>query len=118
MNQTTIWPLWHCECIRSFYTCLNNLNTTLSNEFAVIHSINTTKCISNDYPIVKCNKFEKYTDSISQLFEIDNFNEGEEYFKRCVVYELDRNRKKELQIFDMPFNSKSGIGTFLKTKQK
>lgn len=108
LNQTTEWPYWHCDCVWSFKTCLNNLNTTVSNEFAFIHSINTTKCLSNDYPIVKCKKFEEYT--MSQLFEFDNSDDREKYLKRCIEYELDRNKKKELQIFDMPFKSKSITG--------
>lgn len=104
VNQTIVWPLWHCECVRSFQTCLNNLNTSLSNEFAFIHSINTKKCFSKDYPIVKCDRFEKYPDSISEIFKFVNLDEREQYFKRCIIYELDRNRRKELQIFDMPLN--------------
>lgn len=111
LNHTTEWPYWHCECVSSFYTCLNNLNTTVSIEFALIHSINTTKCLSNDYPIVQCKKFEIYSDSISQLFKFDNSDEHEKYFKRCISYQLDRNLKKELQIFDIPFNVKKNTAT-------
>lgn len=60
------------------------------------------QCFSNDHPIVKCNKFEIYP--VSELFKFDNLDEREKYLKRCIAYELDPNRKKELQIFDMPLN--------------
>lgn len=96
MNQTNtnVFPFWQCDCVRSFQKCLNNVNTTLSNEFAFIHSINTTKCISNDYPIVKCKIFEKYSDSVSHFIKLSNLNERQHYFTRCSAYELDQNRKK------------------------
>lgn len=119
LNLTNVWPLWHCECVDSFYTCLNNLNTTISNEFVFIHSINTTKCFLNDHPIIKCNKFETYSDL--QLFKLSNFDEREKYFKRCIKYELDQNRTEEMQIFDVTVNVNYATtrtsGKLSKTKQ-
>lgn len=109
LNQknTSEWIFWHCDCVRSFQTCLNNLNTKLSNEFAFIYSINTTKCFSNDHPIVKCNIFEENPESVKTFFELANLEEREKYFKRCKSYELDESVRKELQLFDIPFNNES-----------
>lgn len=104
LNQTTVWAIRHCDCVRSFQICLKNLNTTLSNELNFIHSINTTKCFSKDHPIDKCITFEKYPDAMVQLFKFINSDDREKYLKRCTKYELDRNREKKLQIFDIPFN--------------
>lgn len=104
LNHTNLWPMWHCECVRSFHTCLNNLNTTLSNEFAFIHSVNTTKCFSNDHPIVKCKRLQQYSDS-SKLFKSSNLDELEKHFKRCIKYELNLNQREELQIFDVPYRN-------------
>ncbi|XP_055315866.1 uncharacterized protein LOC129579678 [Sitodiplosis mosellana] len=106
LNQTTAWNsgIRHCECVNSFKICLKSLNTSLSNKFDFIHSINTTKCSSNDHPIIKCTAFEKYSDKLLQLSKTINSNNREKYFKRCIKYESDQNREKQFQIFDMPFN--------------
>lgn len=57
-----------------------------------------------DHPIVKCLTFEEYTEAITQLFKYINSVDRIQFFTRCKRYELDQNRKEELQIFDMPFN--------------
>lgn len=105
LNQTTEWSFRHCECMHSFQICLKNLNTSLSNEVAFIHSINATKCYSKDHPIIKCIKFETYSESNAQLFTFMNLTEREKYFRRCLKYELDESQPEHFQIFDMPFNN-------------
>lgn len=111
LNQVTPWGIRHCACVSSFQTCLKKLNTSLSNEVNFVHSINTTTCFAKDYPIVKCIKFEKYSDTMEQLFEIIDSDNKEKYNKRCVKYELDQNREKELQIFDVPLNENATFPT-------
>lgn len=102
LNQTIAWNIRHCDCLHSYRICLKHLNTTISNKINFVYSLNTTKCYSNDHPIIKCIEFEKYPDTMS--FKMINHDEHEKYFKRCLKYAVDQNRKKELQIFDMPLN--------------
>lgn len=44
LNVTTELYVRHCDCIHSFQLCLQRANTSLSNEFAFMHSINSTRC--------------------------------------------------------------------------
>lgn len=46
LNQTndSLWDFRHCDCLYFFQICLDHVNTSLSNEVAFLHSINTTKC--------------------------------------------------------------------------
>lgn len=104
-NQTNDeWYIRHCECVNSFKMCLNTLETSLSKEFAFSFSINATKCFSLDYPIVRCIKFQTYSESKSQFFQFPSSLEREKYFNRCQKYELDYRKPKQLQMFDLPFN--------------
>lgn len=111
LNLTTMSPLWNCECINSFYTCLDNVNTTTSNKFALIHSINTTECYQYDYPIIQCERFQEYSNIQTflslALLKFYNSDQLEKYFKRCMIYKLDRNRGKILQNFDVPFSTQT-----------
>lgn len=100
-------PFPNCECVRSFQTCLKKLNTKISNEFSLIYSINTTKCFSNERSIVKCNKHEQSPDT--NLLKFSTFAEREKYFKRCILYELDKNQSIKLQLFDVPFSEITGM---------
>lgn len=106
LNQTFNWNVQHCDCINAFQMCLNeNINTSLSNEIALLHSINVTKCFSKDYPIIICQRFQSIPNYVKlQFFDYMNFFEREIYFKRCAEYALDKSRPKELQIFDVLFN--------------
>ncbi|XP_031616408.1 uncharacterized protein LOC116336600 [Contarinia nasturtii] len=103
-SKTEYDDIQHCECLHSFQICLKNLNTSLSNEVAFIHSLNATNCYSNDHKIIKCIKFETYSSSKHHLFSFMNVAEREKYLKRCTKYELDENKPKYLQIFDVPLN--------------
>lgn len=106
LNQINdAWYIRHCECVNSFKMCSETLNTSLFEEFVFIFSINATKCFSLDYPIVKCIKFESYSESKNQLFRLSGSIEREKYFNRCLKYELDYSRAKQLQMFDLPFNN-------------
>lgn len=108
------------ECVHLFEICLKNLNTPLSNDVAFVHSINATKCYSIDHPIVKCIKFETYSDKKGPLLRFMNLMEREKYFNRCINYEFDESRPKEFQIFDVPFNDhamSTARGMFYQQKQ-
>lgn len=118
VNQTIELNIRHCDCERSFQLCLNNLNTSLSNEIGLIHSINVTKCFSNNFPIIKCIKIERYSGTTAQLLRQFSMTEREQYFKRCVKYELDQNQPKNFQVIDMPFNEYATIGTLLSGQQQ
>lgn len=100
-NQTNDWHIMNCDCEQSFEICLKNVNTALSNDVAYVQSINTTQCYSNDHPIIKCIKFETYSESSVPLVQFLDQPQREKYLKRCVKYQLDENRSKELQFFDM-----------------
>lgn len=104
-NQTIEWEFWNCACVRLFQICLQNVNTTLSNELAFVHAINSTKCVSKDHPIVKCVKFEEYAEITRKLPISVSLIEHEKYFKRCVKYELNQSIGRVLQTFDVPFNA-------------
>lgn len=116
LNHSTDNHISYCECVQSFQKCLRNLNQTLSNEVAFIHSLNATKCFTTIHPIIKCIKFEQHSESTDQIIKFTTMNERENYFKRCTKYELDLSRKEELQIIDLPFIDKTGR-LFHKTKQ-
>lgn len=92
----------HCECLYSFQNCLKDLNSTLSNEIGLLHSMDVTKCYSKDHPINKCAAIENYIQIIngSTFFEAMNRTE---HFNRCLKYDLNRNQPKTLQLFDAPF---------------
>lgn len=93
----------HCECVHSFRSCLKNLNTSLSNELASIHSINITQCLALDYPMIKCAKFEEYSISTDERLGSMSSTELNRFFDRCIKYELDENQPQKLQLFDIPF---------------
>lgn len=94
---TTVRNIRHCDCEYFFRTCLNNLNTTLSNEIGFIHTLNTTKCYANDYPIIKCITFDTNLESNVQF-------SSERFSNRCAKYQLDENKTKRVQLFDLSFH--------------
>lgn len=76
----------HCECVHSFQRSLENMNTSLSNEFAFIHTINTAKCYAKDHPIIECITFESKTGPIVELMS----SVGRDFFpNRCLKYDLN-----------------------------
>lgn len=105
-NRTidSFWKFQSCECIHLFRICLDNMNTSLSNQVAFWHSINTTNCYTNDHPIVQCIKWESYPESKTPFLRFVSQAEREKFYNRCSKYELDGNRPKQLQIRDLPFN--------------
>lgn len=107
-NRTNEWDIPHCECMHSFQTCLDSLNNSLSEDFTYIHSINTIKCYSKDYPIVKCLKFDELTSAedayLHGVYEFSNSDEFEKYFNRCLKYDLDETKPQQLQLYDLPLN--------------
>ncbi|KAG4072929.1 hypothetical protein HA402_006609 [Bradysia odoriphaga] len=98
-NDSIDKSILHCECVHSFRGCLKELNTSLSNDLAFIHSINATKCYAKEHPIIKCFKFEAHLGPASQhertLADI--------FTGRCTQYEFDESQPKKFQIFDLPF---------------
>lgn len=104
LNHTNEWNFRHCDCENSFQICLGNLKTPLSNELALMYSINTTKCYAIDYPIINCIEYESYAESTAPFLRFVNSAEREKFFNRCSKYELDENQQQELQLFDLPFN--------------
>lgn len=104
LTNDALWNIQPCDCIHLFQICLDNLNTSLSSEVDLLHSMNTTKCYINDYPIVQCAKWELYPDSDTPFLRFVNQAEREKFHNRCSKYELDGNRPKQLQLRDLPFN--------------
>lgn len=92
----------HCDCVHSFQICLKNLNTSLSNQLAFIHSINATKCYAQDYPAIECINHETYPDALLRLV---NSAERERFFNRCLNYDFDFSQLQKVQMFDVPFNN-------------
>lgn len=107
LNYTNESCVRNCECEYSFVKCLENLNSSLSNELAFVHSINTTKCYAKDYPIIKCKTFDAHQieSKISSHFKFLDSAERESLFNRCSKYDLDQSRPQQIQIFDVPFNN-------------
>lgn len=104
-NHTIDSYIRHCDCVNLFQKCLTNLNTSLSNELALIHSINTTKCYAKDHPIIKCKTFETYPESKAHPFtKLINSTERERFLNRCLKYDLDQSQPQKLQTFDIPLN--------------
>lgn len=98
------WSRQHCDCVYFFKICLDNLNTTLSNEVALLHSVNTTECYTNDHPIIKCKKFESYPEWKAPFLRFASQAERNRFINRCSKYELDKNKPKQVQLRDVPFN--------------
>lgn len=118
-NYTNDWNIRQCDCEYFFRTCLDNLNTTLAKEFAFIHIANTTKCYANDYPIVKCIKFDTYLESNDQFSRFSSLSEREQFARRCLKYKLDETKTKQIQLFDLSFHgiaSNAINGTVLSIK--
>lgn len=109
LNHTNDNTIRNCECVHSFQTCLQNLKTSLSHALAFIHTINTTKCYANDHPMIKCTEFEAH--GLDQLLKFNNSSERKKIGKRCIKYELDGSKAKEIQTFDLPLN-KNAISSF------
>lgn len=108
LNYTIDAYIRHCECEYSFQNCLENLNSSLSNELGFIHSLNTSKCYTIDYPIIKCVKFDPYrveSEVNLNLLFLDS-DEHKSLFNRCLKYDLDQSQPKKIQMFDVPFNNK------------
>lgn len=105
-NYTNESNIRHCKCEFSFQKCLKNLNTSLSNELAFLHSVNTTKCYSKDHPIIKCMTFDSHKrESIPvQFIKSMDLPEHKSLFGRCLKYDLDQSKPQKLQLFDVPFN--------------
>lgn len=103
-SSNTEWNVRHCECVHTFRACLNNLNTSTSNELAFIHSLNATKCYAKDHPIVKCAVSEVFSEEIAQFFQIMDSNIRERFLRRCSNYELDRTQPQRIQFFDLQFS--------------
>lgn len=104
LTNDSLWNIQPCDCIHLFQICLDKLNTSLSSEVDFLHSMNTTKCYINDYPIVQCAKWELYPDSDTPFLRFVSQAEREKFHNRCSKYELDGNRPKQLQLRDLPFN--------------
>lgn len=107
-NYTIEAYIRHCECEYLFQKCLENLNSSLSNELGFIHSLNTSKCYKIDYPIIKCVQFDPYrvdSEVTSNLQFLDS-DEHKSLFDRCLKYDLDQSQPKKIQMFDVPFNNK------------
>lgn len=106
LNQTNdlFWNIRPCDCIELFQICLVNLDSSLSNEIELLHSINTTKCYTSDYPIIHCKKWESYPEGNTPILRFVNQAEREKFFNRCTKYELDKSRPKQIQLRDVPFN--------------
>lgn len=103
----SLWNFQSCDCIHLFQICVDNLNTSLSNEVEFLHSINTTKCYLIDYPIIQCIKWESYPESETLFLRFVNQVAREKFHNRCSKYELDGNQPKQLQLRDLPFNHHS-----------
>lgn len=105
-NQTNVsfGNFRHCDCIHSFQICLDDLNSTISNEVEFLHSINTIKCYTDSYPIIQCIKWVSYPEWKAPFLKFGNQTEREFVLKRCSKYELDNSRPKQLQLRDLSFN--------------
>lgn len=105
-NQTNslLWNFRSCDCVHLFRICLDNLNSSLSDEVDFLNSINTTKCYTSDYPIIQCIKWESYSEWKVPFLRFVSQAEREKIFNRCTKYEFEKNRPKQLQLRDLPFN--------------
>lgn len=109
-NDTTDSKYWNCECESKFRTCLQKINSPLSNELGFARSVYVKQCISFDYPIVKCVQYEQFLDP-SQRFEGSPSKLDFELNKaRCLQYQFDETLPKQIQLFDLPFNY-NGLST-------
>lgn len=106
LNQTnnSLSTYQHCDCIHFFQICLDKFNTSLANEVAFLHSINTTKCYTNDHPIIGCIKFESQPEWKTPFLRFVDQTERKRLLNRCSKYELDKNKSQQLQLRDVPFS--------------
>lgn len=83
---------------------MDRFNTTLANEVALLHSINTTKCYTNDHPIIECIKFESHPEWKTQFVRFVDQTERKRLLNRCSKYELDKKKPQKLHLRDVPFS--------------
>lgn len=103
-NETTHSKYWNCECESKFRTCLQQLNTQLSNELGFGRSVYVKQCISEDYPIVKCVQYEEFLSPTHRFEGSPNKRDFELNYARCLQYQFDETQPKQIQLFDLPFN--------------
>lgn len=106
LNQmnTAFSTYQHCDCIHFFQICLDKFNTSLANEVALLHSINTTKCYTNDHPIIECIKFQSHPEWKTKFLRFVDQTERKRLLNRCSKYELDKTKPQQLQLRDVPFS--------------
>lgn len=99
-NQSD-WTIGHCKCEKQFRICLKRLNSESSNAFGFIRWMNTTKCYTKSQPPIKCVKFESFLMPNAEFYGYPNAIVKNSI--RCLQYELDPNKPKQFQLFDLPF---------------
>lgn len=109
-NDTTDTKYWNCECESKFRTCLQKVDTPLSNELGFARSVYVKQCISFDYPIVKCIQFEEFLNPTHRFEGSPTKRDFESNQARCLQYTFDEMQPKQIQLFDMPFNY-NGLST-------
>lgn len=124
MHLTNDWNFSHCECVNLFQTCLQNINTPLSDEVAHVHYMNATKCYAKNHPIIKCVKSEETCFLNPQfnrpVLRFADSAERHRIFTRCTKYEFNEKKPQQLQLFDLSFKyygtstNETGILTSLK----
>lgn len=97
----------HCECEHSFQKCLKNLNASLSNDIAFVHSINTTDCYAKDHPIIECAVLHAPPNNskTATILQLMSPKERRSLSNRCLKYDLNKSQAQKLQIFGVPFNN-------------
>lgn len=106
-NHSYQWNIMHCECENLFRNCLKNLATSSSKQFAYIYSIHKKKCYANGSQNKRCIKFESF------LLPELKFNRTirENFHNRCIEYEVDENKPKQLQLYDLSFSSDRNVNS-------
>lgn len=103
----------HCECEKGFIECLKKLNDETT-KFALAYSVEQSTCVAENYPIVKCIKFQKFLEPRAIFYRPPNAIEQKSHYIRCLEYEFDESKPKMYQTFDLPYIFKIGKYEFIK----
>ncbi|XP_031847972.2 phospholipase A2-like [Nomia melanderi] len=77
----------HCDCDQQLFDCLKNAKSIIATDIGTTYfNVLRPQCFKQDYPTIGCKKYSR----------------GQIVSKKCVEYELDTDKPKEVQWFDNP----------------
>lgn len=118
LNDTKKSKTRHCECENGFLKCLEKLNDEATKKFASAYSLEQSTCLEENYPIVKCVKFQIFFEPRAIFYRPPNAIEQKSNYIRCLEYEFDKEKPKIYQKIDLPYIFKIGKFEYIKEAEE